>query len=106
MPNRPSPTTLTPMTVPPEKAICSASFSPVDAACVVRVLDWVAIRMPMNPATPLQRAPTTKDKATIRRGPWLKKASRTVTTTTKIESTWYSRRRKAMAPSRMADPIS
>ena len=55
------PTTLMPITAPPEKATIRAGLRPLRAALVVRTLAAVATRMPKKPASPEQTAPTTKD---------------------------------------------
>ncbi len=94
------------MTVPPEKATARASFSPLRAPLVVRLLAAVAIRMPKKPANPEHRAPTPNETATSFTFPSLKMANSAATARTKINSTLYSRARKAMAPSRTARPIS
>ena len=59
-PKRPSPTTVKPITAPPEKAILKALFSDFLAASVVLELDFVETYMPTKPAVAEQAAPQTK----------------------------------------------
>ena len=63
-PKTPRPTTLNPITDPPLNATLSAVASPLLAAFVVRLFDFVATLIPKNPANPDAAAPTKKDKAT------------------------------------------
>ena len=58
-PNRPMPTTVTPITVPLEKATRRAGFNPVMAAAAVRTLARTAMFIPMKPALAEQMVPTT-----------------------------------------------
>ena len=53
------------MTSPPEKETFKARASEVRAACVVRTLALVAMRIPMKPANALKMQPITKE-STIR----------------------------------------
>jgi hypothetical protein len=98
----PRPTTHIPITVPPVNATESAFTSEVRAAAVVLTLARVATRIPKKPASPEQLAPTMKETPT-RAVPRVQfaTASRTATTRTKMASVEYSRRRNAIAPSRM-----
>ena len=101
-PRRPSPTTPSPMTEPPAKAIFSPSPRLVRAPCVVRTFALVATRIPIKPARAEQTAPTMNETATSgelfsSRNPWNKRSK--ATAPTKMESTLYSARRNAIAPS-------
>ena len=58
-PRIPTPTTLTPITPPLEKATRSAGFRPRWAAAAVRTLARTAIHIPMRPVRPDAAAPTT-----------------------------------------------
>ena len=59
-PNTAKPATPSPMTMPPVKETLRPSLRLVRAACVVRTLAWVAMRMPMLPASAENTAPMTK----------------------------------------------
>ena len=86
-------------------AVRSAAISLSCAACAVRALEVVALRMPIKPARSDSVAPHTKLIAT--RQP-IDGSSRKITASaaTKMATTLYSRRRKAMAPLRMKPDIS
>ena len=60
MSNRPRPTTVKPMTEPEENATRRPLFRLSEAACAVRALELVAIRMPMKPASIDQIPPVRK----------------------------------------------
>ena len=62
-PSRPMPTTVTPITVPLEKAIRNAGFNPRIAAAAVRMLARTATFIPTNPARPEQIVPTRYEMA-------------------------------------------
>ncbi len=83
------------------KATSSALPSDFLAALVVLTLALVATRIPINPASAEQMAPTTKDRATIPCDPSsllpLTYNSR-AKQTTKIDSILYSAFKKDMAP--------
>ena len=91
------------MTEPPAKAISRALDNPVRAAWAVRTLALVATCMPMKPAKPEQKAPTTKDRPTIgdEVSAGLVTANKVATQTTKMARILYSALRKAIAPSAM-----
>ena len=101
-PRMPMPTTVMPITPPLEKATRSALFRLVRAAAAVRMLALTAMRMPMNPASADDIAPTryayaTDGSCSSRARP---SASRMpAMTMTKKASTVYSRFRKALEPS-------
>src|SRR5690606_4738191 len=59
-PSTASPATPNPITVPPENDIFSALGKLALAACVVRTLDCVAIRIPIFPASAEKKAPKMK----------------------------------------------
>ena len=83
--------------------------SDVRAAFVVRTLAFVATRMPKKPASAEHSAPTVNDSAISgleSARPRLASSSSDATTMTKMASTRYSRRRKALAPSWMSAAIS
>ena len=93
------------MTEPPVNAVCSAATSLHCAACAVRALDAVALRMPMNPASSDSAAPQTK--LTDTRQP-MDGSSRNSSASAATNSTTmpYSLFKNAMAPSRMNPAIS
>ena len=96
-PNNPSPATAKPITEPPPKATSNAAPAPsARAASLVRQLALVAACMPMNPAAIEQIAPAMKHSAVSTLSC---QAMSPATTITKIDRIWYSRRRKAIAPS-------
>ena len=67
----------------------------------------VATRIPNAPAKPLQIAPTTKEKATsVVFDDILTQYNNAATVKTNTVNTLYSLTRKAVAPSRIAKPIS
>ncbi len=84
----------------------AAGIPPVRAASVVRVLARVAILIPTNPALPERTAPKTYATAPHGRPQSRNDAISTAITTTNTETQRYSRRRNAIAPSRIAWPIS
>ncbi len=101
-PNTPSDTTPNPITAPPEKATSKALFREVLAAFVVRTFALVATRIPMKPAKPDIKAPTTKETATNHvelASLFPLKTNNTATANTKIANTLYSAFKKAIAPS-------
>ena len=106
-PNIPRPTTFMPITAPPLNATFSAELRPVLAASVVLWFARVATRIPSTPAKALHKAPTTKDKAThsVLLDKLIQYRS-IATTRTKTAKTLYSLLRNAVAPSRIASPIS
>ena len=95
-----------PITAPPLKASGSASAAPWRAALAVRVLAAVAMRIPMKPAIEESTAPIRYAMEAYGR-PSIGTTNNTMNMTpTKTDTHWYSRRKNAMAPSRMASPIS
>ena len=97
---------MNPITAPPLNASGRASAAPLRAAFAVRVFAAVAIRMPMKPAIEDRTAPIRYAKDAYGR-PSIGTIKSTINMTpTKTDTHWYSRRRKAMAPSRIAFPIS
>ena len=98
------PATPRPMTMPPVKETFRAWARPVRAACVVRTLASVAMRMPMLPARAENTAPMTK---AMTMNQWVVGTSMDTTprrapaTTTKTARMRYSALRKARAPSWM-----
>ena len=106
-PVSPNPATVKPMTAPPRNASGSASaIPPVRAASVVRLFAAVEIRMPTSPADPDRSAPNTYARAPHGRPQSKRPAIKPAMTTTKTATHVYSRRRNAIAPSRMASDIS
>ena len=117
IPRSPSPTTETPITAPLLKDTLRAAFKPVIALTVVLVFALTAMYIPINPARAEPIAPPRYANAvegTLLDGPSIlsstsqsmNTARMTQTTTTKIASNVYSRRRNAIAPSLMASPIA
>ena len=100
-PSTPKPTTPIPITDPPENAISNALPSESWAAFVVLTFALVATLIPMNPASPEHKAPTTKDTATNQLLPSLipLNANRTAVIITKIDKILYSAFKNAIAPS-------
>ena len=93
----PSPTTLIPITEPPEKATFNALFIPFSiAALAVLTLALVATFIPKYPARAENTAPTKKDTAVCQFMPIISTIKRT---TTNIDNALYSLFKKAMAPS-------
>ena len=101
-PKTAKPATPNPMTMPPVKLTFKPSLKLERAACVVRTLACVAMRMPMLPANAENTAPMTK--ATMM-NQWVvstmlaTKPSNAPAITTKMARMRYSARRKARAPS-------
>ena len=62
MSSRPSATTVKPITEPAEKATLRPLFRLSEAACVVLAFAWVAIFMPMKPASIDHTPPVRKAK--------------------------------------------
>jgi len=87
MPKMPTPTTVIPMTEPPEKAILNASFIPLVAAKAVFPFARVATFIPKKPEMALQKAPSTNDTA---RGTPSFHASKQETTMTNTTRALYS----------------
>ena len=105
-PSTPKPTTERPITAPPRKATTSAFFMlPVRAAAAVRTLAWVATFMPIKPASTDKAAPSKKHRAMRTPKPGSTQIS-TNTTATKTATVMYSRRKNAIAPSRIKPAIS
>ena len=95
MSNRPSPTTVKPMTEPAEKATRRPLFSPSRQALAVRQLDLVAMRMPTKPLRPEKKPPVRNAKGTNQVSS-LQAAMMTSTTimqAKKMPTTVYCRRR-------------
>ena len=93
------------MTEPPVNAVRNAAISLSCAACAVRALEMVALRMPTNPASSDITAPQMKLAET--RQPMVgRKKKMTASTTMNMATTQYSRRRNAMAPPRIKPEIS
>jgi hypothetical protein len=67
--DRPTLITSMPMTTPPGKATERASLNERVAACAVRALAAVAMRMPPNPQSTEQTAPPTNDTAVFQPRP-------------------------------------
>jgi len=95
IPRTPMPTTDIPITLPPLKAMVSASFIPLVAAKAVFPLVLVATTIPMYPAAALHRPPTMNE--TPDAVPMVNKRM-TPTTIRNGSSHLYSLYRKAMAP--------
>src|SRR5699024_683077 len=106
-PSTPKPTTPKPITEPPAKAMLRPSLRLLREACVVRTLALVATRMPIKPAKPEQKAPTTKDTATNQCEVlgWAVMPSMMATQTTNMAITLYSAFKKAKAPFWMLEII-
>ena len=62
----PRPTTVKPITEPEENATRRPLFKLSDAACAVRALEFVAIFMPIKPASMEKTPPVTKAKGVNR----------------------------------------
>ena len=116
-PISPIPTTVIPITAPPENATRSAGPSPCCAFAVVLVLDLTATFIPMNPASPDATAPARYEIAVagnVRPSPAIlssTSASMNIHRMAKMirlkaPRTAYSLLRKAIAPSWIALPIS
>ena len=103
-PKIPKPTTQSPITAPPEKAIESALFIPLSlAAFAVRTFAFVATFIPTYPANVERTAPTIKQTAVIQSIPNPKTKKSTTTKTIKI---LYSANKNAFAPSAIEPEIS
>ena len=95
--------------MPPVKETFKPSLKLVRAACVVRTLAWVAMRMPMFPAKAEKTAPMTK-ATTMNQ--WVvstmaeTRPKRAPATTTKMAKMRYSALKNAKAPSWMCCAIS
>ena len=103
----PSPTTVSPITLPAENAARSARFKPLLAAVAVRPLAAVAIFMPKNPESPEKNPPVKKAKG--KNFP-TKPVRARMPSTANIQAkntatTRYCRLRKAFAPLRMIAAI-
>ena len=96
-----------PITAPPLKATESALLKLFLAASVVLWFANVATLIPKAPAKPLHIAPTIKDSATsVVPDDMFTQYKSAATVKTNIVKTLYSLTRKAVAPSRIAKPIS
>ena len=102
--NIPKPTTVSPITAPPENATSSAFASPPSlAAIAVLPFALVAILIPALPAIADVIAPNTNAPAV---GTLIKIPKAAATTTTKTIRILYSADKNAIAPSLIADVIS
>ena len=99
IPSRARPTTLIPITLPPEKETFSASVMFFMAALVVREFAAVATFIPIKPARAEQAAPRTKARACHLKVLRFPTARNTATTRINGMSTRYSLVKNAMAPS-------
>ena len=103
-PNTAKPATPIPITEPPVKDTFKACFKLVLAASAVRTLALVAIRIPINPARALKKAPNTNAMAILQCELWLLAPitpNKMAAIITKYVSTLYSAFKKAIAPSAM-----
>ncbi|GBE23554.1 hypothetical protein BMS3Bbin01_02939 [bacterium BMS3Bbin01] len=106
-PVRPRPATVKPITAPPRNARGSAAvMPPVRAASVVRLFAAVATRIPTNPANADRKAPKMYATAPHGRPHGRSVAIRPAISTTNTATHVYSRRKNAIAPSRIASEIS
>ena len=96
------------MTAPARNATCNPSFRLLLAACVVRALALVAVRMPKYPQIPENNPPVRNAYGTILFCKSNDAMIRNIMnrTTNAIATTLYCRLRYAMAPSRTACAIS
>ena len=109
-PRSPMPTTVSPITVPLEKATRNAGFSPLMAAAAVRTFALTATFIPTKPAIAEQTVPARYEIAVLgivlpKVSQSIKTQSTTVTIATKGIRATYSRFRKAEEPSLIASPI-